>query len=58
MCIRDSDIEGQYMGLVRLTSTGWQELLQIGYKQTVKEFDAMDFNGTLQQIIDSGNTNI
>ena len=52
------DIEGQYMGLVRLTSAGWQEFLLIRNKQTAKEFDAMDMTGALQKIIQAGNTNI
>lgn len=48
------EIEGQYMGLLRLTPASWGELSRVRAGLTDRERDTMHMTGTLQKIIDAG----
>lgn len=45
------EIEGQYMGLLRISPAGWQELEQIRASVTPEVRDAMHMTGVLQRVI-------
>jgi choline kinase len=49
-----SEIEGQYMGLLRFTPNGWDEVLRIRKELTSLQCDKMHMTGTLQMVIDAG----
>ncbi len=48
------EIHGQYMGLLRFTPAGWQELMQVRTALSERERDTMHMTGTLQKIIEAG----
>jgi L-glutamine-phosphate cytidylyltransferase len=52
------EVKGQYMGLLRFTLAGWQELVRIRSGLATKELDAIHMTGALQKIIDEGKINI
>ena len=47
-----SEIEGQYMGLLRFTPKGWGELARIRSMMSSRYCDALDMTGALQRVID------
>ncbi len=47
-------IQGQYMGLLRITAEGWAEILRIRAGLPANERDGMHMTGTLQRIIAAG----
>jgi choline kinase len=47
-------IEGQYMGLLRITPNSWSEILRIRSEFTTSECDKMHMTGTLQKVIEAG----
>lgn len=49
-----SEVQGQYMGLLRFTPIGWAEVKRIRAQLTSSERDAMHMTGTLQRVIDAG----
>ena len=48
------DIQGQYMGLLRFTPQGWEEIRQIRQSMSQGERDRMHMTGTLQKVIEAG----
>lgn len=48
------EVQGQYMGLLRFTPTGWAELVRIRSGLTSAECDRMHMTGTLQKVIKAG----
>ncbi|MDH3326299.1 MAG: phosphocholine cytidylyltransferase family protein [Gammaproteobacteria bacterium] len=48
------EVEGQYMGLLRLTPEGWAEVLRIRADLTLEECNRMHMTGTLQKVINAG----
>ena len=50
-----TEVEGQYMGLLRFTPEGWSEILRIRSKLTAELCDKMHMTGTLQKVIEAGN---
>lgn len=48
------DVEGQYMGLLRFTPPGWEEVARIREELNAYQRDDMHMTGTLQRVIDSG----
>jgi choline kinase len=52
------EVEGQYMGLLRLTPNGWKEILRIRAGLSSEERDKMHMTGTLQKVIDAGSVEI
>ena len=48
------EIEGQYMGLLRITPESWAEISRVRADLTVRERDSMHMTRTLQKIIDAG----
>jgi choline kinase len=48
------EIQGQYMGLLRFTPSGWAELLRIRSGLTTSQCDKMHMTGTLQKMIEAG----
>ena len=48
------EVQGQYMGLLRLTPVAWDEISRIRAKLTPHERERMDITGTLQRIIEAG----
>lgn len=52
------EIEGQYMGLLRFTPEGWDEIARIRFELTESERDRMHMTGTLQKVIDAGNIEV
>lgn len=49
-----SEIEGQYMGLLRFSPVGWAEVMRIRATLSPEERDQMHMTGTLQNIVESG----
>jgi len=49
------EIEGQYMGLLKITTESWNEILNIRSNLLKEECDKMHMTGTLQKIIDAKN---
>jgi choline kinase len=49
-----SEVEGQYMGLLRFTPAGWDEVLRIRAGLSASECDQMHMTGTLQKVIKAG----
>jgi choline kinase len=47
------EIQGQYMGLLRLSPAGWTEIMRIRSELTQEDRDRMHMTGTLQRVIDS-----
>jgi len=52
------EVQGQYMGLLRLTPNGWKEILRIRAGLSSEERDKMHMTGTLQKVIDAGSVEI
>jgi choline kinase len=50
-----SEIQGQYMGLLRFTPSSWAEVRRIREKLSDARKDKMHMTGTLQLFIDQGN---
>ncbi len=48
------EVEGQYMGLLRFTPEGWDEVLRIRASLPSPECDRMPMTGTLQRVIEAG----
>lgn len=48
------EVQGQYMGLLRITPEGWNEVLRIRAALTAAECDRMHMTGTLQRVIEAG----
>lgn len=48
------EVEGQYMGLLRFTPDGWNEVLRIRAGLPPAECDRMHMTGTLQKVIEAG----
>lgn len=48
-----SEVQGQYMGLLRFNPKGWSELLRIRSNLTPAECDRMHMTGTLQKVIEA-----
>jgi choline kinase len=48
-----SEVQGQYMGLLRFTPDGWAEVLRIRSGLTPEQCDKMHMTGTLQKVIDA-----
>jgi len=53
-----SEVQGQYMGLLRFTPTAWQEVLRVRASLSAEQCDKMHMTGTLQKLIDAGNVPI
>jgi len=53
-----SEVQGQYMGLLRFTPEGWRELLRIRAGLTSEQCDKMHMTATLQKVIDEGHIKI
>lgn len=49
-----SEIEGQYMGLLRFTPEGWDEVERIRSALSPDQRDRMHMTGTLQKVIEEG----
>jgi len=49
-----SEVEGQYMGLLRFTPAGWQSMQSLRQALTAGERDRMHMTGTLQRLIERG----
>jgi len=49
-----AEIQGQYMGLLRFTPEGWNEVMRIRAELTGAECDKMHMTGTLQKVIEAG----
>jgi L-glutamine-phosphate cytidylyltransferase len=48
------EVQGQYMGLLRFSQAGWEEVLRIRSSLSPEENDQMHMTGTLQKVIDAG----
>ena len=48
------DIQGQYMGLLRLTPDSWAEIVRLRSALTPAQCDKVHMTNTLQQVIDAG----
>lgn len=49
-----TEVEGQYMGLLRFTPEGWSEMVRIRAELSEQQRDEMHMTGTLQRVIDAG----
>jgi choline kinase len=52
------DVEGQYMGLLRITPEGWGEMVRIRAFLSADQCDKMHMTGTLQKVIEKGSVAI
>lgn len=50
-----SEVQGQYMGLLRISPSAWREIMRIRENLSPQERDRMDMTGTLQRIIEAEN---
>jgi len=48
------EVQGQYMGLLRFSPEGWEEITRIRSQMSAEEQDRMHMTGTLQRIIQAG----
>jgi choline kinase len=53
-----TEVQGQYMGLLRFTPEGWAEVVQIRSGLTSEQCDKMHLTGTLQLVIEADRTAI
>jgi len=53
-----AEIEGQYMGLLRLTPEGWREVMCIRSTLLPETCDRMHMTGTLQKVIEAGRVSV
>lgn len=51
-------VEGQYMGLLRITPAGWREIVRIRSMLPIPECDGMHMTGTLQKVIEANRIRI
>jgi choline kinase len=56
--ISTHEIDGQYMGLLRFTPTGWSEIKRVRSGLSSEDCDKMHMTGTLQKVINSGKVQI
>jgi choline kinase len=49
-----AEVQGQYMGLLRIMPVGWAEILRIREGLPVSERDRIDMTKTLQKVIEAG----
>jgi choline kinase len=49
-----ADVQGQYMGLLKFSPTGWNEVQRIRSSLPADARDRMHMTGTLQMVIDNG----
>jgi choline kinase len=47
------EIQGQYMGLLRFTPDGWEEIVRIRSKLSAAKCDCMPMTSILQMVIDA-----
>jgi L-glutamine-phosphate cytidylyltransferase len=52
------EVQGQYMGLLRVSPEGWAEIIRIRSTVSAEECDSMHMTGTLQSVIDAGQITI
>lgn len=52
------EVEGQYMGLLRFTPAGWDEVCRIRETLSAEQRDRMHMTGTLQKVIEAGRVRI
>lgn len=52
------EVQGQYMGLLRFTPEGWEEIQRIRSRLSPAECDSMHMTGTLQKVIESNRCKI
>ncbi len=48
------DVKGQYMGLIRFSPKGWEEVISVCSDLSSSEIDRIAMTGMLQKIIDRG----
>lgn len=48
------EVQGQYMGLLRFTPDGWEEVVRIRNGLSPEQRDRMHMTGTLQKVIEAG----
>lgn len=53
-----TEIQGQYMGLLRITPEGWHEISKIRLSLTAKERNKISVTEVLQKVIERGNIGI
>jgi choline kinase len=53
-----TEIQGQYMGLLRFTPESWNEVIRIRAELTPAQYDKMHMTGTLQKIIEAGRMDV
>lgn len=53
-----SEVQGQYMGLLRITPKGWAEIVRIRSNLLAQQCDKMHMTGTLQQVIEAGRIHV
>jgi choline kinase len=53
-----NEVQGQYMGLLRIAPSGWKEIQQIRDKLTPEERDRIHMTGILQKVIEAGNVSV
>jgi choline kinase len=53
-----SEVQGQYMGLLRFTPEGWSEVQRIRMGLIPEQCDKIHMTGTLQKVINAGRINI
>lgn len=47
-------VQGQYMGLIRFTSTGWQRARSVWQSEAPESSDRLDMTGLLRRMLDRG----
>jgi choline kinase len=52
------EVQGQYMGLLRFTPEGWEEVVRIRSNITTEQCDKMHMTGTLQKVIEASHLSI
>jgi choline kinase len=52
------EVQGQYMGLLKFTQEGWEEVVRIRSGLTSVQSDKMHMTGTLQMVINAGRVSI
>ena len=55
---RKEEVQGQYMGLLRISPMGWAEINCVRIALPPDEFDHIHMTNLLQRVIDSGDSNI
>ena len=52
------DVQGQYMGLLRIAPRGWSEMQRIRATLGQNDRDSLHVTGLLQKVVDAGNINV